>query len=98
MQRRHALAPIAVGRSHQRAGPHHGECLCRNVTKLVGVGADHTERDGEGRVWTEHQLCHSHASFGRQTIGHDLTQPVLERFARLFVLRQYHYFRERRIG
>ena len=97
-KRRHALAPIAVGRSHQRAGVHDGECLRRDVTQRVGVGPHHTERHGKGRVGAEHQLGHPHAGFRRQAIGHRLTQSEFEGFARLFAVRQDDDFRERGIG
>ena len=74
MQRRYALAPVGVDRSHHRAGLHHCSHLRRDVTQLVGIRAHHAERHRERGIRTKHQLRDAHAGFRRKAVGHRLTQ------------------------
>ena len=77
---------------------HYGTHLLGDVAELAGVGPHHTESHGKGRIRTEHQLSDPHPSLRCQTVGQRLSQSELERFARLFALRQYDDLRERGIG
>ena len=86
MQRRHALAPIAVDRSHHAGW----RCitasdLVGDVAQLVRVGPHDTESDRERRVRAEHQLGHAHPRFRRQAVG-DASRSRILRLSRAFAL------------
>src|SRR5205814_8378567 len=63
---RSALAPIGIDRSHLRTRLHNRTHLLCDVAELAGIGPHHLERDGKGRIRTEHELSRAHPSLRRQ--------------------------------